>query len=38
LAKLRNDIANKEFEQIKSQYDNDLGDYLFIAINKNGST
>ena len=38
LTKLRSDIANNEFEQIKSQYDNDLGDYLFIAINKKGST
>ena len=34
LTKLRNDINNNEFEQIKDQYENDLGDYLFITIDK----
>ncbi|HEY1046096.1 MAG TPA: class I SAM-dependent methyltransferase [Daejeonella sp.] len=38
LTKLRTDINNNEFEQIKSQYDNDLGDYLFITIDKKGIT
>jgi len=38
LTKLRKEIANNEFEQIKKQYDNDLGDYLFITIDKKGRT
>lgn len=38
LTKLRNDIDSKEFEQIKRKYKNDLGDYLFITIDKKGST
>ncbi len=38
LTKLRKEIDNNEFEQIKKQYDNDLGDYLFITIDKKGST
>lgn len=37
LKKLRNDIDNNKFDQIKSQYDNDLGDYLFITIEKKGN-
>lgn len=32
LTKLRNDIDTHAFEQIKSHYDNDLGDYLFILL------
>jgi hypothetical protein len=38
LTKLRNDIDNNAFEQIKKQYENDLGDYLFITIDKKGIT
>ncbi|WP_276975565.1 class I SAM-dependent methyltransferase [Flavobacterium filum] len=38
LTELRNDIDNNAFEQIKDQYENDLGDYLFITIEKKGST
>lgn len=38
LTELRNDIDNNAFEQIKDQYENDLGDYLFITIGKKGST
>jgi ubiquinone/menaquinone biosynthesis C-methylase UbiE len=38
LKKLRNDIDINRFEQIKEQYENDLGDYLFITIDKKGST
>jgi len=38
LTKLKNDIDTNEFEQIKKQYDNDFGDYLFITIDKKVST
>jgi ubiquinone/menaquinone biosynthesis C-methylase UbiE len=38
LTELRKDIDNNAFEQIKDQYENDLGDYLFITIDKKGST
>lgn len=38
LTKLKNEIDNNEFEQIKEQYKNDLGDYLFITIDKKCST
>ncbi len=31
LTRLRSDIDNGEFEQIKSNYGNDLGDYIFIV-------
>ncbi len=34
LAKLRNDIDNKAFDRVKAEYDNDLGDYLFIVFEK----
>ncbi|HEX9979001.1 MAG TPA: class I SAM-dependent methyltransferase [Flavobacterium sp.] len=37
LAKLRNDIDNRAFEKIKNEYENILGDYLFITIEKKGS-
>lgn len=38
LNKLRNDIDNKSFENIKMSYENDSGDYLFIIIEKNDSS
>jgi hypothetical protein len=38
LIALRTDIDNNAFEQINNQYENDLGDYLFITIEKKGST
>jgi len=34
LLKLRNSIDSGEFEAIRKQYDNDLGDYLFIVLKK----
>jgi ubiquinone/menaquinone biosynthesis C-methylase UbiE len=34
LSKLKNDIDNHEFEKIKVQYENHLGDYLFITLRK----
>ncbi len=34
LAQLRSNIANDKFEQIKSRYENNTGDYLFISIDK----
>lgn len=34
LTKLKNDIDNHNFEKIKKQYDNDLGDYVFIILEK----
>lgn len=34
LIKLRNDIDSLKFESIKNKYENDLGDYLFITIQK----
>jgi ubiquinone/menaquinone biosynthesis C-methylase UbiE len=34
LSKLRNDIDNQAFDKIKDQYENELGDYLFITIDK----
>lgn len=37
LSKLRNDIDNGTFDKIKDQYANELGDYLFITIDKKGS-
>ena len=37
LKELRNDIDNNAFKHIKDQYKNDLGDYLFITIDKKGS-
>lgn len=37
LSKLRNDINNQAFDRIKDQYANELGDYLFITIEKKGS-
>ena len=38
LMELRSNIDNNSFEQIKSKYENDLGDYLFITIDKKGNT
>lgn len=38
LSKLKNDIDNQSFDKIKDQYANELGDYLFITIDKKGST
>lgn len=38
LTKLRSDMDNNEFEQIKDLYENNLGDYLFITIDKKGNT
>lgn len=38
LTNLRNDLENGAFEKIKNKYKNDLGDYLFITIDKKGST
>lgn len=38
LSKLRNDIDNQAFDKIKDQYVNELGDYLFITIERKGST
>jgi ubiquinone/menaquinone biosynthesis C-methylase UbiE len=38
LSKLKNDIDNQSFDRIKDQYANELGDYLFITIDKKGST
>lgn len=37
LSKLKNDIDNQSFDKIKDQYANELGDYLFIIIDKKGS-
>lgn len=37
LSKLRNDIENQTFDKIKDQYANELGDYLFLTIQKEGS-
>ena len=37
LSKLKNDIDNQSFDKIKDQYANELGDYLFITIDKKGS-
>lgn len=34
LSKLRNDIDNQSFDKVKAQYANELGDYLFITIDK----
>jgi ubiquinone/menaquinone biosynthesis C-methylase UbiE len=34
LSKLYSDIESGEFEKIKSSYDNDLGDYMFIVAKK----
>lgn len=34
LSKLRDDLNNKAFDKIKDQYANELGDYLFITIEK----
>lgn len=34
LAELRKDIDNDSFESVKKQYENDLGDYLFIIFEK----
>ncbi len=36
LTTLRNDIDTGAFENIKTKYENDLGDYLFITIDKKG--
>ncbi len=38
LLKLRNDIDSQAFNKIKDQYENELGDYLFITMDKKGST
>lgn len=38
LSKLHSDIENETFEDIKRQYDNNLGDYLFITVDKKDST
>lgn len=38
LLRLHSDIEIKAFNQIKKQYENDLGDYLFITAKKKGST
>lgn len=38
LSKLKNDIDNLSFDKIKDQYANELGDYLFITIDKKGGT
>ena len=37
LSKLKLDIETKTFDNIQKQYQNDLGDYLFIVANKKGS-
>jgi len=37
LLTLRNDIDNQLFNKIKDQYANEMGDYLFITIEKKGS-
>ena len=34
LRKLQKDIDTKEFEEVKSKFENDTGDYLFIIMNK----
>jgi hypothetical protein len=34
LARLRNDIDNGRFEGIRQEYENDLGDYLFVVLKK----
>ncbi len=34
LSKLKNDIDSKSFDKIKDKYSNELGDYLFIRIDK----
>lgn len=36
LSKLKSDIDNQVFDKIKDQYANELGDYLFITIEKKG--
>jgi ubiquinone/menaquinone biosynthesis C-methylase UbiE len=38
LAKLRHDIQTNVFKQIKNNYENDLGDYLFITVEKKDSS
>ncbi|MGC1390174.1 MAG: class I SAM-dependent methyltransferase [Bacteroidales bacterium] len=38
LSKLHSDIENGTFEEIKRQYNNYLGDYLFITLDKKGNT
>lgn len=38
LSKLRIDIESQGFDEIQNQYANQLGDYLFITIEKKGST
>jgi ubiquinone/menaquinone biosynthesis C-methylase UbiE len=38
LAKLRHDIQTDVFTQIKNTYENDLGDYLFITVEKKDSS
>lgn len=37
LSKLKSDMDNQVFAKIKEQYANELGDYLFITIDKKGS-
>lgn len=37
LSNLKNDIDNRIFEKIREQYSNELGDYLFITIDKKDS-
>lgn len=38
LSKLEHDIRTKRFDEIKGQYSNDLGDYLFIIMDKKART
>ncbi len=38
LQKLKEDLANNKFEEIKELYDNSLGDYLFIVSTKTSSS
>lgn len=37
LAKLKHDLQTGAFEQIKNTFENSLGDYLFITIERKGS-
>lgn len=38
LQKLQRDLNSKAFEAIKKNYNNDIGDYIFITFQKKGST
>jgi len=37
LTQLKNDIDSQLFEKVKNQYIDELGDYLFITLEKKGT-